>query len=193
MRHGRVQCATHERLRMSQWMGSVRRMPTFQPWSESVWSREGWDRHKGRRSAPICSANSPLQCLLTWSGSFSQLPLAAFLKVSEICACHDLLPWLPLVWFLTCCNKHVIGCGGWGWDVRLIWGKKKEASVLINYADMPTVCVVKSCHFSSFIKYSKLRHLHKSTFEHVIQRGIICIKVPGVYSYASVFSVLSVK
>lgn len=56
--------------------------------------------------------------------------------------------------------------------------------------------MVKSHRISSFIKYSKLRHLHRksTSFEHIIQGGIICIKVPGIYSYASVFSVLlSVK
>lgn len=57
------------------------------------------------------------------------------------------------------------------------------------------LCVVKSHRISSFIKYSKLRHLHRKSisFEHMIQGGIICIKVPGIYSYANVFSVLSVK
>lgn len=63
---------------------------------------------------------------------------------------------------------------------------------------MPTylLSVVKSYRISSFIKYSKLRHLHtKSTSsEHVMHDHIICIKVKRVYLYASVLSVLlSVK
>lgn len=56
--------------------------------------------------------------------------------------------------------------------------------------------MVKSHRISSFIKYSKLRDLHRksTSSEHIIHGGIIRIKVPGIYSYANVLSVLlSVK
>lgn len=54
---------------------------------------------------------------------------------------------------------------------------------------------IKSHRISSFIKYSKLRHLHRksTSVEHIIQGGNNMHKVPGTYSYASVFSVLSVS
>lgn len=156
----------------------------------TVWS---WgETCGGRRSAPICSANKSSQTSFQVVPKLLQLPLATFLTVSEVCACHyDLLLWFPLVWFLTYCNKHVMG------EAKCVahLGKKEHYGKLWQTMQICQLCVVKSHRLSSFIKYSKLRHLHrKSTFEHMIQRGIICIKVPGIYSYASVFSVLlSVK
>lgn len=47
--------------------------------------------------------------------------------------------------------------------------------------------MVKSHRISSFIKYSKLRHLHRksTSSEHIIQGGIICIEVPGTFMQMS--------
>lgn len=83
-----------------------------------------------------------------------------------------------------------------------VLGKKEENNVFCMIFERGTfiqqtmhLCVVKSHRISSFIRYSKLRHLHRklTSSEHIIHGGIICIKVPGIYSYANVFSVLSVK
>ena len=86
-------------------------------------------------------------------------------------------------------NKHVLG--GKKKVFCLIWGKRNIHEI----QQTMHLCVVKSHRISSFIRYSKLRHLHRklTSFEHIIHGGKICIKVPGIYSYANVFSVLSVK
>lgn len=96
-------------------------------------------------------------------------------------------PPLPLgVWCLMYCNKHYVMRG-----VLVLWEKR-----IPEHDRYPPKESAQSGHRKSapFITYSKLRHLHrKSTSEHMIQRDVICIKVPGTYCYASVFSVLSVK
>lgn len=85
------------------------------------------------------------------------------------------------------------------WEDQGVFGSfrgKRSFGELRQTVQRCQLCVVKSHRISSFIKYSKLRHLHRksTSFEHIIQGVIICIKVPGIYSYASVFSVLlSVK
>lgn len=83
-----------------------------------------------------------------------------------------------------------------------MWNKKKKVCLvhLVKTEHSMTwtpqtceVCVVESHRISSFIKYSKLRHLHRksTSLGHIIQGGMICIKVPGIYFDAIVFSVLS--
>lgn len=79
----------------------------------------------------------------------------------------------------------------------VVFFEKREKSIYeLRKLQICQLCMIKSHRISSFIKYSKLRHLHRksTSSEHIIQGGFICIKVPGTYSYASVFSVLlSVK
>lgn len=123
-------------------------------------------------------------------GSSQGSILQHFLTVNELCACHcDVQLPFPPIWFLLYCNKH-----------HVMREKNSVAHLTLREKKYDGLwqtqesCAVESHRISSFIRYSKLRHLHrKSTSEHMIQRDFICIKVPGAYSYASVFSVPSVK
>lgn len=85
MRHRRVQCATHVCCACQR------------EWDPSTLKgrRRGHGRGEtgeGRRSTPICSANrQSSQMSPHVVPELLPLAFAALLKVSEVCACHDLL------------------------------------------------------------------------------------------------------